>query len=629
MLHNAWLIALAPSIAFIVILFFGKRLPQRGAEVGIGAMTTMLALSLWLAVDWVTSDRQQVVSQHRWFDVGDWVIRVGTLTDGLTVMMLVVVSLISLLVQIFSAEYMRADRRFTHFFAILTLFSAAMSSFVMSANTIQMAVGWEVMALCSFLLIGHWWEEPHNVRGAAKALLTTRLSDVGLFIGIVVLFFAGNKTFSIVDINSAATAGTISSGLLLAGATALFVAAIGKSAQFPLHTWLPDAMAGPTPMSALIHAATMVVAGVYLLARLFPVFDGAFDILPGGGTNPIAVIGAITIVISALLAFVQHDVKKVLSYSTVSQLGYMVMAIGVGAWTAAMFHLFAHAFFKALLFLGAGSVSHSVHGFDIEKDMGGLRKTMPTTHLTFAIGSAALVGVIPLCGFWSKEQIVATAGQNGYTFFQLVAILGTLLTAGYITRCYYKMFWGEHRGSSTPHESPKLITVPLVILAVLTVISGFLEAPVLGIHLFSDWVTPSYAPAVHHESGIGWPFLVEIVVALVGIFVTWKACEKRVGMRTLSERSAVLAGFNRLLINRYYLDALYEQVIVRNVIRLGIHVDRYVDRAAIDGVVNASAAAAKTSGAAAVAAQSGRVQTYANAMFTVTVLVALILVVAQ
>ena len=281
---------------------------------------------------------------------------------------------------------------------------------------------------------------------------------------------------------------------MVVGASCLLIGIIGKSGQFPLHTWLPDAMAGPTPVSALIHAATMVVAGVYLGARLYGVFWSGFNI-GDGGMNPMAIIGAITIVIGAALAFVQNDIKKVLAYSTISQLGYMVMGLGVGAWVGAVFHLFTHAFFKALLFLGAGSVSHSGshHSFDMKKDMGGLRKYMPITFWTFLIGSAALAGIAPLAGFWSKDEILATAGQGGFEVFAIIGLVGAFLTAAYMTRCVYLTFFGEYRGHGHPHESPKPITVPLIVLAVFSVFAGLANAAPLGLEKFVEYVEPHFA----------------------------------------------------------------------------------------------------------------------------------------
>ena len=386
MLESAWIIPALPAVSFVIILFFGKRLPKKGAEVIIAAIGAAFVLSCVTAVEWInrvndansgehglgaffgtgvvasgaehaTAAVTPVISTVHWWQNGDVSFGVGTYVDGLTVMMLLVVTLVSLLVQIYSTAYMHDDSRYTWFFACMSLFTASMLLLVVASNTIEMLVGWELVGLCSFMLIGFWWEDKANSRAAIKAFLTTRTGDIGLMIGVIILFFTVGS-FGVLATNTYATSPGAQHDLLLAASICLMIAIIGKSGQFPLHTWLPDAMAGPTPVSALIHAATMVVAGVYLGARLYPVFYNGFSIADGG-INMMALIGGVTILIGAALAFVQKDIKKVLAYSTISQLGYMVMGLGVGAWVAAVFHLFTHAFFKALLFLGAGSVSHA------------------------------------------------------------------------------------------------------------------------------------------------------------------------------------------------------------------------------------------------------------------------------
>ncbi len=364
MLDYAWLIPFLPAVSFVAILFFGKRMPKKGAEMGIAAVGASFVLSCVTAVQWINRVEdakhevvKPVINNVTWWQNGLVKFDVGTQIDGLAVMMLFVVSLVALLVHVYSTAYMKGDRRFTFYYAGLSLFTASMLLLVVASNTVELLVGWELVGLCSFMLIGHWWEEGANSDAALKAFFTTRTGDIGLMIGIIITFFAAG-TFSIVGINAYALSRGADHTLMLVGASCLLLGIIGKSGQFPLHTWLPDAMAGPTPVSALIHAATMVVAGVYLGARLYPVFFSGFSI-GHGGVNAMALIGGITIIIGAVLAFVQDDIKKVLAYSTISQIGYMVMALGVGAWTAAVFHLFTHVFFKALLFLGAGSVSHS------------------------------------------------------------------------------------------------------------------------------------------------------------------------------------------------------------------------------------------------------------------------------
>ena len=445
-LENAWLIPVIPGIAFFVIILFGRHLPTKGSEVGIASMAAATVLSIGAAVQWIqrTNDAGEgfvapVIRRWTWWQNDGVHLSIGIQIDGLSVMVLALVAFISLLVQIYSLEYVRGDRRYTHFFAAITLFSAGMLVMVLAESTVQFILGWEIMGLCSFLLIGHWWEEEPNARAAMKAFFTVRVGDVGLLVGVSMLYFGSNSWaeehlgttgFSIQAISGWALSGEASHTLLLWSAVALFVACIGKSGQFPLHTWLPDAMAGPTPVSSLLHSSTMVVAGVYLVARLYPVFWRGFEI-PVSSINVIVVVAAITIVISGLLAFVQNDIKKVLAYSTVGQLGYMMLGLGAGAWLPAVFHIFTHAFFKCCLFLCAGSVSHSGshHSFDMKKDMGGLRKKMPITTAAWIVASLALVGMFPFAGFFSKDEIIDNVGHNGYAVFMWVALVGAALTA--------------------------------------------------------------------------------------------------------------------------------------------------------------------------------------------------------
>ncbi|KRO46335.1 MAG: hypothetical protein ABR56_09680, partial [Acidimicrobium sp. BACL27 MAG-120823-bin4] len=470
-LENAWLIPVIPAIAFALIILIGKRLPMKGSELGVASMLASLVLSAGAAYQWIqrvnsaTEEQfvEPVIRSWSWWRSGGFDFGIGQHIDGLSVVVLFVVAFISTLVQIYSLEYLRGDRRYTHFFAALTLFSGGMLAMVLADNMILFLLGWEVMGLCSFMLIGHWWEEDANSRAALKAFFTVRTGDVGLLVGISMLYFAANdwtqenlglSGFSIRGISAWALSGEPNSTVIMVAAIALFIASIGKSGQFPLHTWLPDAMAGPTPVSSLLHSSTMVVAGVFLVARLYPVFFVGLDILGSGG-NLIMFIGAITIVISAALAFVQNDIKRVLAYSTVSQLGYMMLGLGAGAWLPAVFHIFTHAFFKACLFLGAGSISHSAshHSFDMKRDMGGLRKVMPITFTTWIISTLALCGVFPFSGFFSKDEIIDNVGNNGYNTFMIVGLVGAFMTAAYMTRATYLTFFGEPRGASAGHSS--------------------------------------------------------------------------------------------------------------------------------------------------------------------------------
>ena len=550
-LENAWLIPVIPGVAFALIILFGKRLPWQGSELGVASMAAATVLAVGTAVQWIQrSDEageafvEPVVRSWTWWQNAGVELTIGEYIDGLSVMALFVVAFISLLVQIYSLEYVRGDRRYTHFFAAITLFSAGMLVMVLAESMVQLILGWEIMGLCSFMLIGHWWEEEANARAALKAFFTVRVGDVGLLVGTAMLYWGSNawtqenlgvSGFSIRGISAWALSGDGSQSLLLWTAVALFIACIGKSGQFPLHTWLPDAMAGPTPVSSLLHSSTMVVAGVFLVARLYPVFWEGFSI-PDVEVNLIVVVAAITIIISALLAFVQDDIKKVLAYSTVGQLGYMMLGLGSGAWLPAVFHIFTHAFFKCCLFLCAGSVSHSGshHSFDMKKDMGGLWRKMPVTAGAWIVSSLALAGVFPFAGFFSKDEIIDNVGHNGYSVFMWVSLIGAFMTAAYTVRATYLTFFGEPRGAaagvhhevhtvvdapdpahdvyqepelqglehaeahSGPHESPKLLLVPICILAVFAFVGGWANAAMLEEkwHKFAEYVEPNVG---HHE----------------------------------------------------------------------------------------------------------------------------------
>ena len=625
-----------------------------------------------------------------WFHIGSREFGFGFHVDGFAVAMLFTVCFISLMVHLFSTEYLRDDRRKTHYFASLGLFTAGMLLMVSSSTSLQLLLGWEIMGLCSFLLIGHWWEESKNSDAALKAFFTTRTGDVGLLVGLSILFFGAGETFNIAEINQEAITAGIPRTWLVVAAAALFVACIGKSAQFPLHTWLPDAMAGPTPASALIHAATMVVAGVYMVARFYPVFFSAFRIANNAlGFNVIALIGGITIIIAGLLAFVQQDIKKVLAYSTVSQLGYMVMGLGVGAWTGAIFHLFTHAFFKALLFMAAGSISHACwHSFDL-RDFGGLRRYMPKTFVTFMIGTAALMGLPIFAGFWSKDEILLGAWTNGYkgTFF-IVGCVGAALTCAYMTRVVYKTFYGEYQGPQTPeaiehaghaahaghgehgdvtelaheeahapalvgaasyqegakasadpgvkaaahtavqsergphddeaadhghqphrdeppgdeplggypHESPWPITVPLIVLAVMSVVAGVINAPFMGLQFTHFTAIEPIIGAGVPEPSFSWTVAIlstMVGVAGLGLACAWWFAGVRFGLDGLSRRNRLAGAGYRLLENKYYLDYLYEQIIVRGIKGPIATAAYWVNQHILDGVVDGTAWGAK------------------------------------
>jgi NADH-quinone oxidoreductase subunit L len=643
-LDNAWVIPLIPAASFFLILFFGKRLPYKGSEIGIAAVGAAFVLALVVNVQWfghvndAEHEAKQVAETHlvagesaagseeaseehfevepvtrswTWLENGGKDIEVGMLLDGPAVMMLFVVTLVSLLVHVYSTDYVAGDRRYTHFFAFLSLFTASMLGLIMAKTTLQLIVCWELVGVCSFVLIGHWWEEKANSDAALKAFITNRVGDVGLLCGMIVLYFGAGQTFDIADINAKALNGDISHLILLVASCSLVAAVMSKSGQFILHTWLPDAMAGPTPVSALIHAATMVVAGIYMVARLYGVFFEGLSI-GTSNVNLLAVVGGVTVLGGASLAFVQNDIKKVLAYSTVSQLGYMVMALGIGAWTAALFHLFTHAFFKACLFLGSGSVSHAVHSFDMKKDMGGLRKWMPHTYKTFMIATAALIGIFPLAGFWSKDEILAGASQLGgdgnYKAFMVVGIIGAFMTAAYMTRCVYLTFFGEYRGHGHPHESGPRIVVPLWILAGMAVVAGFVNTPHFGWlgdgvevrfehfyepkGLYFPSSLPTFA-APHFDFTIA---IVSSIIGLLGIGLAYLWFFRQAGPHGVTERSRVANAGYTLLLNKYYFDRLYTDGVAGGIKGPVANATNWTNQNVIDGVVNAAGKGAVVTG---------------------------------
>ena len=724
-LRNAWLIPLLPALSFVGILFFGKRLPRGGSELGIAALGIALLLSVCTGLAWMShrddyhgqeihlsvvavdhdghaadpgvhqvhgEPSVAVTNTVTWFQAGGVEFTAGTLVDGPAVMMLFMVTLVSLLIHVYSTDYVAGDRRYTHFFAFLSLFSASMLLLVVSENTLQLLVAWELVGVCSFVLIGHWWEERDNSDAALKAFLTNRVGDMGLIVGVTILFFAVGAarpdtfgSFSIVETNALASSGMLPHTTLLIAACCLMAAVMSKSGQFFLHTWLPDAMAGPTPVSALIHAATMVVAGVFMIARLYGVFFEGLSIA-GTSINLMALVGGFTTLVGACLAFVQRDIKKVLAYSTISQLGYMVMALGVGAWTAAMFHLFTHAFFKACLFLGSGSVSHAVHSFDMKSDMGGLRREMPHTYRTFMIGSIALAGLPPLAGFWSKDEILAgtggwgllggTGGNGAYTLMLVMGMVTAALTAAYMTRCVYLTFFGEYRGHGQPHESGPRITVPLWILAGLALVAGLANLP-KGFQLvpeslqerFGHYVEPvaGYFPQVTHATPSWSLAMVSTLVVLAGVglsahyyFVRVARASKAAG-RSLTElpngpttRLAVARLGHTLLANKYYLDHLYTGIVAggtkgpvarfayrtnqevldravdgvgRTALAAGRVVYHQIDQKVVDGFINGTGQVSTDSGEKLRRIQSGKVQNYAAILFAAATVLAGLLIV--
>jgi NADH-quinone oxidoreductase subunit L len=636
MVEVAWLIPLLPLAAFLLVLASGRRTPGQGAGISV----LMLGLSTLLSVGVLlqTSASPATARFHGvdvpWLHLGVVSIDAGYLVDPLTAVMLVVVTVVALMVQVFSIGYMKGDPRFPLFYAYLNLFTAAMLGLVLASNLLLLYACWEVMGLASYLLIGFWFEKPAAMRAAKKAFMVTRIGDMGFFFGILSLIAAtGTTNLSELVLGDASARGIAAGPALTSlkaaagGGTALgwiamliFCGAIGKSAQFPLHVWLPDAMEGPTPVSALIHAATMVAAGVFLVARMYPVFDAAGPVtLLGITARPlswVAGIGITTAILASLVALTQADIKRVLAYSTISQLGFMVFGLGIGAFTAALFHLMTHAFFKALLFLGSGSVIHGSGTQDIW-EMGGLRGRMPLTHLTFLVGTLALAGIPPFSGFWSKDAILDHSFHASKALWVL-GLISAFLTAFYMIRLMKLVFGGEWRGpvasgpspdnahvdadvhsehrdqaqeqlAHPPHESPPVMTVPLVALAAVTAVVGLVGTP------FADGFGSLVHPGVHLHAapvtrmGLGLMAL-STVVALAGIAAgVWLYPDGRFRLSYLKRRPFVL-GCYRLSYHKFYFDELYWSGLVVPTLTASRGAALF-DRWIIDGIVNAVGAA--------------------------------------
>jgi len=537
MVGHAWLIPLIPALSFVMVGLVLGRYPKLAGLWSIASIGLSLLGAVVIAA-FVFGQPEPITKELavRWFSMPGLKVEMGLLIDPLTAIMLLVVTVVAILVQIYSWGYMHDDPGFASYYAYQSLFAASMLGLVLSNNLIQMFVFWEAVGLCSYLLIGFWFGRTSAKNAAEKAFITNRIGDFGLLIGILLVQIVfGTVNFGELSqmVNSvAAPLMVLISVLLLAGP-------MGKSAQFPLHVWLPDAMEGPTPVSALIHAATMVAAGVFFIARAYFIFDST-----NSGMLVIAYLGGFTAIFAATIAVAQDDIKRILAYSTLSQLGYKVMGMGVGGMTAGMFHLTTHAFFKALLFLGAGSVIHALHGEQDIWKMGGLLKKMPITGATFVLGALALAGIPPLSGFFSKDEILAAALGNGFIGLYIIGTLVAFLTAFYMFRLIFTAFWGEEK--TTGHESPAVMTVPLVILAVIAVLGGAL-AP-----LFKHYL-PTPGVAEHGANYL--VMVVSSLVAILGIYLAWQ-----IYGRKRWSRDSIIARWQPLyqvLKHKYYIDEFY------------------------------------------------------------------------
>ncbi|HUG56188.1 MAG TPA: NADH-quinone oxidoreductase subunit L [Candidatus Limnocylindrales bacterium] len=621
MIELVWLVPALPLAAVLVNGLLGSRwLGHWTGAIASAAVGLSALLSIGVFVEVLGGRGATVVPLYTWMAVGDFRVEVAALVDPLSSVMLLVVTVVSFLVHVYSIGYMAHDRGFYRFFTWLPLFVVAMLILVLADNYLLMFVGWEGVGLCSYLLIGYWFERHAPAVAAKKAFVMNRIGDWGFTIGMILTFLAFGsmsfrEVFERVEIAD--------QGVLLLICLAFFLGAAGKSAQLPLHSWLPDAMEGPTPVSALIHAATMVTAGVYLVARSTPLFEAA-----GPALAVVAVVGTVTAIFAATIALVQSDIKRVMAYSTVSQLGYMFLALGVGAPIAAMFHLATHAFFKALLFLGSGSVIHALGGEQDMWRMGGLRSKLPVTYWTMLIAGGALAALPPLAGFWSKDEIVAAAFLNGYPLLWAVGVFTGALTAFYITRALWLTFHGEPRDRRLfehAHESPRVMTVPLLALAAGSVLAGFVGFPPEDgfIHRFLVDAIYVHGHEVHHPE-------LTVVLALALVSVAAGVAGIALGLATYARRrpdpSAVARASGplyRLLVNRYYVDELYDRRFV-DAFKGFAGAAWAFDVHIIDGLVNRLGWVFALTGAGLRRAQTGVVGNYALSVVVGVVLVMIV-----
>jgi len=607
-----WLIFLLPLFSFAIISLFIRPFlnhkPRLSGYITIASIFGSFILSVWaLLIVLAAPGHELPIPDISWVVIeGGVTIHLGLIVDSLTAVMLIVVTVVSLMVQIYSQGYMDGDPGYHRYFAFMSLFTASMLGLVLADNLLLLYVFWELVGLCSYLLIGFWFHRPAAANAAKKAFIVTRLGDFGFLAAILLLFF-NTGTFDIAELHSLAITGALAGTTLTWAAIGIFSGAVGKSAQFPLHTWLPDAMEGPTPVSALIHAATMVAAGVFLVARTFPLFEHSVEAL-----TTVAVIGGFTAIFAASMGLVMTDIKRVLAYSTISQLGYMMLGLGTGGIAIGIFHLFNHAFFKALLFLGAGSVNHATGTFDM-RQMGGLRKVMPWTYATFVIASLSIAGIWPLSGFWSKDEILAGSLASQPILFYL-AMITVFMTAFYMFRVVFLTFGGEYRGGgseahgSKPHESPAVMVVPMVILAILAVISGWFNVTggfgqFLGHGETHSFIRGFFGILTHP---LPW---VSLILAGLGILlayaiysVNWLSAE-RVGR--------LFSPLYTLLYRKYWFDELYENIFVGKALVNGVFAGlQQFDTYGVDGAVNGVANATMAGGRAIRRVQTGQLQLY-------------------
>lgn len=612
-----WLIPFVPAISSAILVIFGRKLPKKyvsiQAPLAVFISFCISAISFFGLLKAGQENGPIVKNLFSWIYAGSFQANLSFQLDSLSIVMALVVTGVGFLIHVYSVGYMGKDKSYTRYFALLNLFTFAMLILVMASNLVLMFVGWEGVGLCSYLLIGFWFERHSAASAGKKAFIVNRIGDAGFLLGLLFIFVhIGSAEFA--AINSAISGGRFTQGLATLIAILLFVGATGKSAQIPLYVWLPDAMEGPTPVSALIHAATMVTAGVYMVARMNLLYT-----LSGTAAHIVAVVGAITAIYAATMALTQNDIKRVLAYSTISQIGYMFIGCGVGAYAAGMFHLYTHAFFKSLLFLAAGSVMHALSGELNMQKMGGLRKYLPYTYPTFLIGAIAIAGVPFLSGFFSKDAILTQAYASGQYFVWALGIMGAVLTAFYMFRLIFLTFHGQERlepeAKKHLHESPKIMTIPLMILAFFSIIAGYVGLPVVfgkNLDKFTQFLEPVIHPSheAHLSLGSEWTLiLISVAVALAGIYAAFVFYIKN--PRIPHNMVARFPWIYKLLYNKYYVDEIYNTVFVNPTVKGSELIYNNFDLKVIDGALNGSAASAGFFGKVLSYLQTGFIKDYA------------------
>lgn len=605
------LIPLFPLAGFLFIIFFGKGLSKNfiGA-VGSSAILLSFIVSVLVFSTQLHGANPTIVKAFDWITAGSLDIDISFLVDPLSAIYLLFITGVGFLIHVYSIGYMHKDEGFNRFIAYLNLFVFFMLILILGDSYLTMFVGWEGVGLCSFMLIGFWYKDMKNNDAAKKAFIVNRIGDLGLILGMCLLFaYSGTLRYDELYISGRGIAG-IPSDVATAIGILLFIGAMGKSAQIPLHTWLPDAMAGPTPVSALIHAATMVTAGIYMVARSSNLYA-----LTATASDLITWAGILTSLLGATIALTQNDIKKVLAYSTVSQLGLMFVALGLGAYSTAVFHVITHAFFKALLFLGSGSVIHGMGGEQDIRRMGGLKKHMPTTHLTFLIGTIAIAGIFPFAGFFSKDQIIAVAFEENKLMFVLSLVVSAC-TAFYMFRLYFLTFSGKFRGTHDQehhlHESPTSMTLPLIVLAVLSAVGGFIGLPhAVGesLHMHWHWLDhyldgTVVMPGLHMDLNTELMLMgLATVIAVGGIYYAWLKYAKRSELAL--EDKEISSFWHKLLLNKYWFDELYDALIRKPVDAISHALGKVVEPKIIDGLVEGTGDATDAAGSKLRLLQSG------------------------